>query len=248
LGFTLIDRFNCSARLKKAKVVHVKKNKDANEAAKALKDIEKALFAIRFYPVAVDEEAKNLAIEKLASVHNKGNDTVRQMVLYMIHEALAKTSEFRVMHTQEYFKMKEQKDSSQSRMSVYRAIFNYNTSVEGACELYLLLGRLNMDDAAKLLTYHYSRLCAMENESNHMLRSAVVEALGVSESRYALNSLLEYAKYSDNERNLSRILAALYEWQNKIEVMKLKQSEKDELKARMQEVIRKKETGGTHYG
>lgn len=226
----------------------MKKNKEADEAKKALKEIEKALFAVRFYPVAVTEDSKNEALEKLVSVHEKGNDTIRQMVLYMIHEALAKTSEFRVMHTQEYFSMKEQKDPGQARMSVYRSIFNYNTSVEGACELYLLLGRLNRDDAAKLLTYHYSRLCAMENESNHMLRSAVIEALGISKSKYALNSLIEYAKYTDSDRNLTRIMAALYEWQEKIGKMKLKKGEREDLEARMREVIKRKETGGTHYG
>jgi predicted LPLAT superfamily acyltransferase len=229
-------------------VFTLKKKKETDDANKALKEIEKALFAIRFYPVAVDEKSKNEALTTLAKVHKEGNDTIRQMVLYMIHEALAKTAEFRLMHTQEYFSMKEQKDPAKSRMSVYRAIFNYNTSIEGACELYSFLGGLDMDDAAKLLTYHFSRLCSMENEANHMLRSAVIEALGASKSRYALMSLLEYAKHSDSEKSMGRIMAALRAWQEKIEHMKITDTEREELRARMHELIERKGTGGTHYG
>lgn len=224
------------------------KKKDNDEANKALKEIEKALFAIRFYPVAVDEKSKNEGLVKLAEIHKKGNDTIRQMLLYMIHESLAKTAEFRLMHTQEYFGMKEQKEPGKARMSVYRAIFNYNTSIEGACELYNFLGKLGEDDAAKLLTYHYARLCTMENEGNHMLRGAVIEALGASKSKYALNSLLEYAKYSDSDKSLGRIMASLRKWQDKIEKMKLSDKEKEALRKKMQEVIKRKETGGTHYG
>jgi predicted LPLAT superfamily acyltransferase len=229
-------------------VFRLTKKKDNDEANKALKEIEKALFAIRFYPVAVDEKSKNEALEKLASAYKKGNDTIRQMVLYTIHESLSKTNEFRLMHTQEYFGMKEQKDPAKSRMSVYRAIFNYNTSIEGACELYSFLGKLNMDDASKLLTYHYTRLCTMENEGNHMLRSAVIDALGTSKSKYALISLLEYAKYTDSDKSLGRIMASLRKWQDKIDKMKLSDKEKEGLRKKMQEVIKRKETGGTHYG
>ena len=112
--------------------------------AAVLKDIEKAMFAIRFYPVAVDEKAKNEAIEKLIAIYSKGNDTVRQLVLYMIHDAVAKSAEFRVMHTQEGMKVKNpNQDANQLRMGVYRAVFNYNTSIEGTCDLIRLLGRLN---------------------------------------------------------------------------------------------------------
>jgi len=214
----------------------------------ALKEVEKALFAIRFYPVAVNEKTKNEAIARLIKIHKKGDETMKQLVLYMVHEALAKSAEFRVMHTQEQLKVKHPtQDSTQLKMGVYRAIFNYNTSIEGACELARLLGKLNSDDAAKLLTYHYTRLCTVENECNHMLRAAVISALGKSESRYALNALLEYAKYGDSERSISRILAALVEWEEKIDNLKINAKEKEELRAKLQETITK-ESGATHYG
>ncbi len=222
-----------------------KKNKIAEES---LKEIEKALFAIRFYPVAVDEKAKKDAVKKLIKIHNSGDDTVRQLLLYMVHETIAKTAEFRVMHTHEYMKMKNaDKDPSHVRMGVYRAIFNYNTSIEGACELYYLLGKLNKDDAAKLLTYHYTRLCTMENEVNHMLRAAIIRSLGESDSIYALNALLEYVKIVDSDRSIKSIISALSKWNEKIDKMKLGAKEKEKIKERLQDTMTE-ETGGRHYG
>ncbi len=231
---------------KKAKQKKTEQRK--KDAAATLKEMEKAMFAIRFYPVAVDEGTKDEAIKRLIKIYNRGDDTVRQMLLYMVHEALAKASEFRVMHTKEYFKVKKpNEDPTRIRMEVYRAIFNYNTSAEGVCELCNLLSRLNKDEASKLLTYHYSRLTMAENEGTHMLRAAIIDALGKSESRYALNALLEYAKYTDSDRTMSRIVNALLGWERKLEGMKLKPKEKEELLARLHETITK-ETGGSHYG
>ena len=48
----------------------------------ALKDIESALFAVKFYPVAVDEKSKKEAVARLETLYTKGNDTVRQLLLY----------------------------------------------------------------------------------------------------------------------------------------------------------------------
>ncbi len=222
-----------------------KKKKIAEES---LKEIEKALFAIRFYPVAVDEKAKNEAVTKLIKIHDSGDDTVRQLLLYMVHETVAKTAEFRVMHTHEYMKMKNaDKDPSHVRMGVYRAIFNYNTSLEGTCELYYLLGKLSKDDAAKLLTYHYTRLCTMENEANHMLRAAIIRALGESDSIYALNALLEYVRLVDSDRSIKSIISALSKWNEKIDDMKISAKEKKRIKERLHEIMTE-ETGGRHYG
>ncbi len=235
--------------MKKTKKPKQKKTEQQRkDATAALKEMEKAMFAIRFYPVAVDEDTKDQAIERLIRTYNKGDDTIRQMLLYMVHEALAKASEFRVMHTKEYFKMKKpNEDPTKIRMDVYRAIFNYNTSAEGVCELCNLLSRLNRDEASKLLTYHYSRLTMAENEGTHMLRAAIIDALGRSESRYALNALLEYAKYTDSERTMNRIVNALLGWEKKLDGMELKPKEKEELLARLHDTITK-ETGGSHYG
>jgi hypothetical protein len=217
--------------------------------ASVVKDAEGAMFAIRFYPVAVNEQAKKEAVEKLERMYTKGSETVRQMLLYMVHESLATTVDLKIMHTFEYFKMKNPAlDSAQQRMSVYRAIFNYNTSLEGLVELIRLLGRLRgSDDAAKLLTYHFSRLCSTESEAHHMLRAAIAEALGESESRYALTALLDYARYTDSERTFNRIVSALVAWEGKLDKLKMPEKEKDEVRKRLKEIVTS-EFGGSHYG
>ena len=103
------------------------------------------------------------------------------------------------------------------------------------------------DDAAKLLTYHYSRLSMMENEGNRMLRAAIIDALGTSESHYALKALLDYAKYSDNEITVNRIVSALIEWEEKLDSLDTSPKEKKKLREKMKEFIAK-EAKASHYG
>lgn len=219
------------------------------DMSSVLKDIDSAMFALKFYPVAVNEQSKEQSVAKLEEIYSKGNDTVRQLLLYVIHETLATSSELKVMHTQEYFKIKSPAmDPQQLRVSVYRAMFNYNTSLEGLCELIRFLGRLKGgDDATKLLTYHFSHLCSYESETSHMLRAAILETLGKSESLYALKALLEYAHYSDNERTFHRIVSALIEWEGRIESLKVTQKEKELYSKKLNEIITS-DTGGSHYG
>jgi hypothetical protein len=219
------------------------------ELQAALKEIEGAMYSLKFYPVAVREEAKDEALKKLADIYMKGNDTVRQMLLYMLHEVLSTSMDLKIMHTLDYFKAKHQnQDPSSLRVHVYRAMFNYNTSLEGLIEVIRFLGRLRgNDDAVKLLTYHFSHLCSAESESTHMLRSAILDALGESESRYALNSLLEYARYTDSERTFNRIVEALVRWEDKIGSLKIPDAEKDKIRLRLKEIITS-DFGGSHYG
>jgi len=220
-----------------------------DELAAIIKDIENAIFAIKFYPVAVNEESKKEAVAKIISLYESGNETVRQLLLYMLHENIAQSAELKAMHNYDYARMKNPSlDPTQIRMSVYRAMFNYNTSIEGLVELIRILGRLRgSDDAAKVLTYHFSHLCTVENELSHMLRAAVIDALGKSESHYALRALIEYAKYNDNERTLQRVVSALVEWDQKIDSLKLTRHEKEKLREQLKEIIAK-DLGGSHYG
>jgi hypothetical protein len=231
----------------KAKKKVTKKEKETMEAA--MKEMEKALFSIRFYPVAVNADAKDEAIQKLIKTYNSGSETVRQLLLYMIHENMAESVNLRIMHTYEYFKLKNPTlDSAQLRMNVYRTMFNYNTSMEGIMELIELLGMLKgSDDAAKLLTYHFSFLSTHENESTHMLRAAILEALGNSDSRYALDALLEYAKYTDNDRTFQRIVSALVQWEDKLEEIVKDPEERETLRAKVRDVTTR-EFSGRHYG
>ncbi len=219
-----------------------------SEMQAAVKEIESALFAVKFYPVAVDEKSKKDAVAKLEAVYAKGNDAVKQLLLYMVHEIIATTIDLKAMHTYEYFKMKNPaQDPAQIRIQVYRAMFNYNTSLEGLIEIIRMLGRLKGDDSAKVLTYHFSHLCSMESEASHMIRAAILEALGESESRYALSALLEYAQYTDNERTFNRVVSALTDWEEKVGGLKIPDSEKEHIRGRLKELITS-DFGGSHYG
>ncbi len=219
------------------------------EMAKLLKEIEAAMFSVRFHPVAVPEQAKTEALAKLESIYSSGNETVRQMLMYMVHEYLATSADLKTMHTLEYFRMKNAgQDPAQQRMSVYRAIFNYNTSLEGLIELVKFLGRLRgSDDAVKLLTYHYSHLAFIENEASHVLRASILDALGKADSKYALLALIDYAEYTDNERSFGRIVGALLEWEKKLDRVHMPDAEKAAIREKLKKIVTS-EFGGSHYG
>lgn len=223
--------------------------KKVNERfAQIVKDVEQAIFSIKFYPVAVKADAKEAAKKKIREIYKNENETAKQLILYMIHEALSQSGELKTMNNFEMFKKKfPTAEPAQLRIYVYRAMFNYNFSLEGLIELVKLLGELGDDDSAKVLTYHFSFLSSTEVEGAHILRNAVVNALGMSGSTYALNSLLEYAKYSDNEKLLQRIAGALMEWSKRIEKLSLPKKEKEKLQEELNKVFTS-ELGGSHYG
>lgn len=225
------------------------KKEGKKEAKKHVKEIEKAMFALKFYPVAVNEDSKNEAVRKLIKIYNEGNDTIRQLLLYMIHDTLASSFELKIMHTFDFFRMKKPNlEPTQLRMNVYRAMFNYNTSLEGIVEIISILGRLDSgDEASKLLTYHFSRFATVENEASQIIRNAIIDALGESDSHYALNVLLDYVKYSENERTIGRATSALLRWDEKIDTLKISKSEKERLRKRLQEIMTR-ELKGSHYG
>ena len=149
--------------------------KELDPMDKTLKELEQAFFTLKFYPVAVKENGKDEAIEKIKNMYKKENDTVRQLVLYMVHEALAQSSELKTMYNFDFYRRKFPNiDPSQVRVNVYRSMFNYNFALEGMIELVKMLASLPGDDAAKLLSYHFSFLSAIEVEGSHMLRNAII--------------------------------------------------------------------------
>ncbi|MEK6979398.1 MAG: hypothetical protein AABW86_04200 [Candidatus Micrarchaeota archaeon] len=223
------------------------RKKDERMAA-LVKEIEQAFFAFRFYPVATREDSRIQAENRIIEAYAKEDDTVKQMILYMIHENLSQAADMKTMHNFEHFKRKlPTADPSQIRINVYRAMFNYNFSLEGLIALVKLLGRLEGDDAAKLLTYHFTFFSSIEAESMHMLKNAVIDTLGESNSPYALKSLLEYATCTEREQTLQRIASALAKWDQKMEGLKLSKKEKDELTDRLRQILTL-EFGDSHYG
>jgi hypothetical protein len=152
------------------------------------------------------------------------------------------------VHVFDYFKGKmPQEDPTRLRMEVYKMMFNYNTSAEGIMEIIALVGKLGEnDDSAKLLTYHYSRVSAIETETHIMLRNAILNALGESSSAYALSALLQYARHTDNEKTFQRIMGSIAAWSKKIDSVKMNENKRKRLKKEMEEVIHEFKT--THYG
>ncbi len=223
--------------------------KEEIERNAKIKQIESALLTIRLYPVAATKAAKDDSIKILVSLFSDADETLRQLILNALHEHICQFVELKFVHNFEYFKGKfPTGDPSQLRMNVYRSMFNYNTSLEGLIELIRIVGLLkNSDDSAKLLTYHFSHLASFENEVSHMLRSVVLESLGKSNSIYALNSLLEYAKYTDNERTFHRICSALSDWASRIDSLKIPQKEKDSFNEQITKIL-SSDFGSSHYG
>ena len=224
-------------------------SKEELERNAKIKQIETALMTIRLYPVAATQKAKEDSVSVLIATFETSDDTLKQLILNALHEHICQFVELKFVHNFDFFKSKfPNTDPSQLRMNVYRSMFNYNTSLEGLIDLIRIVGELkNSDDSAKLLTYHFSHLASFESEVSHMLRSAVLESLGKSNSKYSLNSLLEYAKYTDNERTFHRICSALSEWSEKLDQMKFNQKEKDSFRAQITKIL-SSDFGSSHYG
>lgn len=214
-----------------------------------VKDIEKAILTIRFYPVAADIKSKEEAFERIISAYSSGNEMTRQLILYLIHEQLSYSIELRTMHNFEYFKARQPNaEPCQLRLNVYHSMFNYNTSIEGLIEFIHLLGKLEgNEDSSKVLTSHFTHLATYESETNQMLRAAILETLGESKSLYAFRTLLAYARYCDNERTFHRIVNALFKWEEKIDGLKISDKEKENLKSELKEVV-SSEFAENHYG
>jgi len=226
-----------------------KEEKKDETVNSAVKELEKNMFSIRFYPVAVDEQTKEDAIKNIKRIYKEGNETVRQLLLFMLHENISEFIEFRVVHNFEFMKNKNpDADPTRLRMDIYKKMFNYNTSIEGIMEIISILGSLDEgNDSAKVLTYHYARLCAWESEASMLLRNAIIETLGKSSSTYALDALIKYANNTDNERTFNRLSRALEKWEGRLEGIKMPDSKKSRYRKDLKEVLTSK-FGGSHYG
>ena len=223
-------------------------NNSEDEFKKLIKEIDQAVLAIRVYPVASNENSKNQAIDAIKALYNKGNETTKQLILVSLHENIASSADIKQNQNYDYFKAKNPGlDITQLRLNVYKAMFNYTSSLEGIVEFIKLLGELNSDDAAKVLTHHFAHLATIENEYSHVLRSAILETLGKSNSKYALDALLTYAKYTDREGTYSRVVNALIEWDEKLDELKISDKDKAEVRDRLKDLMTK-EHEGKHYG
>jgi len=230
------------------KAAQEKEDKKRRVTAALLKEIDKSLLTMNFYPVAVKEEAKNEAVKRLKDMYAKNGETVRQHMLFLIHENIAQVSELKQMQTYESYKSRMPKAGPGAvRMGVYKSIYNYTASNEGLAELVRLVGELKGDDAAKLLTHLFSHFCSADSETHRMLRNAAIEALGESDSPYALRALLEYAKLTDNDKLFGRLASALSTWGEKMDRLQIPEEERQKLTEELQTLMTKEEKP-TQYG
>lgn len=214
-----------------------------------LKDVETAMLAIRRYPVASTEKLKDESKEKIKKIYSQNGDSIRQNIILFIHEGISKVSSTRALINFENSKAIDPKaEPGQIRLSVYKSMFDYDTSLEGIIELTLLLGGLEGNEPAKLLSHLFTHFCSSETETNHILRNATLEALGESKSPYALRALLQYASFSDNERVLARLTQALIEWDEKADDIQLPKKDKDDLRGVLRRTITREETLAAQYG
>jgi len=233
----------------KRKKLISRKAKAIAETSDVLKEIERILASISLYPVSSGAEAKGKAVSDLAALYNGGSEPVRQHIIMSIYEEIARFSELKALGTTEYFRSKAPKAGPGAvRMCVYKDMFNYNTSIEGVQDIISLLGVLKGDGPAKLLTRLLTYFCVNDSEGSRMLRNSVIEALGTSDSPYALESLLTYAILTDNEHLLARLSAALVEWDEKLDGLALNAKEKEKLKGELRGVLTRKEGPAKQYG
>ncbi len=229
------------------------RKKQAEKTKKAtssvLKEVGRAVLSIKLHPVAVTDEGKEAAIGKISKIYRKSSDSVRQHILMLIYEDIGKASDLRALSTFDQYRANTPKAGAGAiKMKVYKDMFNYNTSFEGLAELILILGKLGGTEAAKLLTHLFSHFCSSETEICRMLRNATIEALGESDSPYALKALLRYAGHSDNEKLLAHLSSALVDWDDKLDKLKLSRQEKDLLRKELREVLTREELPSRQYG
>ena len=233
----------------KIKKIVEKKAKAITETSDVLKEIERLLASISLYPVSSGAEAKDNALTGLAALYNSGSEPVRQHIVMSIYEEISRFGELKALGTSEYFRVKAPKAGPGAlRMNVYKDMFDYNTSIEGIQEIISLLGVLKGEGPAKLLTRLLTYFCVNDSEGGRMMRNTVIEALGTSDSPYALESLLTYAILTDNEHLLARLSSALVEWDEKLDGLALNAKEKEKLKGELRGVLTRKEGPAKQYG
>ena len=198
---------------------------------------ERAMIDFFLYPVAKNRGEKEAAKKVMVESYIRGDDVVKQFILFLAHEQLSRAAGIKTMHNFGHYRKMMGKDSNpgEVRKAVYRTLFNYTTSLEGLTELIGFLGELGDAGAAKLLSYHLSYYSAMEAPALQVLRNATIDALRDCNSPYSLNALLSYAKYG--EKN-DRALYALKKWDEKLDKVEMGKEEKAFYTKQISEIFR----------
>jgi hypothetical protein len=201
---------------------------------------ERAMIEFFHYPVAKNRGEKQAAKKVIIESYLKGDDVVKQFIIFLIHEQLSRAAGLRAMHNFAHFRKSMPKETGPGdvRKAVYRTMFNYTTSLEGLTELIEFLGELGDEGAAKLLSYHLSYYSSMDNSAHAILRNSVADALSECSCTYALDVLISQAKYGDRP---GRAIYALSKWEKKLPKAKLTEKEKKEYSKEIAKIMGKKE-------
>ena len=204
----------------------IKADKKLVEWRKALMaPAERAMIEYFLYPIAKNRGEKEAAKKVMVESYVRGDEVVKQFILFLAHEQLSRAAGIKTMHNFGHYRkmMGKETNPGEVRKAVYRTIFNYTTSLEGLTELIGFIGELGDAGAAKLLSYHLSYYSAMEAPALQVLRNATIDSLRECDSPYALDALLSYAKYG--EKN-DRALYALKKWDEKLDKIEMGAEEK----------------------
>ncbi|MBD3397597.1 hypothetical protein GF412_00485 [Candidatus Micrarchaeota archaeon] len=200
---------------------------------------ERGMIEFFLYPVAKNRGEKEAAKKVIVESYIRGDEVVKQFILFLAHEQLSRAAGVKTMHNFSHYRkmMGKESKAGEVRKAVYRTVFNYTTSLEGLSELLLFLGELGDDAAAKLITYHLSYYTSLETPALQMLRNSAIESLSECSSPYALEALLNYAKYSEKGE---RALYALKKWDEKLGETEISEEEKRKYRMEIAEMF----TGG----
>lgn len=187
---------------------------------------ERAMIEFFLYPIAKNRGEKEAAKKVMVESYVKGDEVVKQFILFLAHEQLSRAAGIRMMHNFAHYRKTLPKEAKAGdiRKAVYRTIFNYTTSLEGLTELIAFLGELGDEGAAKLLSYHLSYYSGMEAPVLQVLRNATLDALSECNSPYALETILAYAKYAEKPE---RAMWALRKWERKLNTVGLTKEERE---------------------
>lgn len=225
-------------KISKKKKVKSKKESKEQKVQKELNELNKLFVTMSFYPVAVDGTKKEEARAQIIKKYKSGKDYMQQNILHLIYENLTQYTELKSAMNYGFFKSKNPEESpAKLKLSVYKSMFNYYSSLEGSLDLISLLGELGDLPSAKLLTHLFNYYSGRESERFKTLRNAVIDALGSCTSTYALGSLLLYAKNVESERLFQRVIESLVAWEDKLGSLPISPEERMKLKRGLEEFL-----------
>jgi len=221
---------------------------EISEKAKTeLIELNKLFTSIKYYPVALEESKKDSTLATLLEKYKKGEDFYKQTFLYIAYETLVQFSDYREPRNYGFYqKINPQEKAQRLKLNVYRTMFDYSSSLEGMLEIISLLGKIHDVPSAKLLTHVFMYYGSRDTLNFKILRTAVIGALGESNSLYALKSLLSYIKHVDSEDILNRVIDAIIKWDEKIGMLGLPEKDTQKLKKELKEILTVAPTDSPH--